>query len=293
MLDSSFKAKFIQAVRRMLRPVVHQLIVYGVPYAAFGRLLKELYVEVAEAEFALPFKKQTDSRLALVTGMTRKEVSQIRRHLLPEPTPEQLEHTLVTHVISRWLAGPPYADRAGQPQVLPYEGASTRAPSFARLVREMGGAEIPVRSVLDELIHVGAAQLQPGGQVRLLATAGQPAQDAESKLVLLGSDPAQLFCTIVHNIEHPDTPFLQRKVVYDNIGADGLRDLREDARKITEQHLRQSNHLLASYDRDRNPKAPGGRRTRVVLGVYYFEEDAAPAQEQTDAPLPGRIRRPS
>ena len=41
MLDVTFKAGFLQAMRRMLRPVVRQLIVYGVPYSSFSRLLED------------------------------------------------------------------------------------------------------------------------------------------------------------------------------------------------------------------------------------------------------------
>ena len=34
---------------------------------------------MAEAEFGLAFKRQTDSRIALVTGIPRKEIAQLRR----------------------------------------------------------------------------------------------------------------------------------------------------------------------------------------------------------------------
>jgi hypothetical protein len=33
------------------------------------------------------------------------------------------------------------------------------------------------------------------------------------------------------------------------------------------------NKLVATYDRDRNPKAPGGARKRVVMGAYYSQDD--------------------
>jgi len=36
--------------------------------------------------------------------------------------------------------------------------------------------------------------------------------------------------------------------------------------------------VLGSYDRDRNPGAPGGARTRAVVAVYYF--DAPVEQDQ-------------
>jgi Family of unknown function (DUF6502) len=298
MLTRPLKEQFVTAIRRLLRPIVRQLIAYGVTYPAFNRIVRELYIEVADQQFALPFKRQTDSRVSLVTGINRKEVSQLRRRRKAAKAAAQVESvevedTIMTHIIGRWMAGPPYADAAGHPLQLPYE-APPRSASFARLVREIG-ADVPVRSVLDELLHVGVVELLPDGDVCLRLEAHIPAADAEGKLALLGSDPAEVFSTIIHNIERPDAARLQRKVVYDNIGADALPALSAAAREIGEEFIRRANALLASYDRDRNPDAPGGRRARVVLGAYYFEDEAAPSaptRTTADTPKPpGRIRR--
>jgi hypothetical protein len=293
MLSRSLKTQFATAIRRMLRPVVRQLIAYGISYPAFTRIVKQVYVEVAQQEFALPFKRQTDSRLALVTGINRKEVSQLRRQSAGFAA-VAVEDTLVTRLIGRWMAGPPYADADAKPQRLPYDAPSSRTPSFARLVRE-SGADVPVRSVLDELVRLGLVELLPNGDVVLRREAHIPAGAAEGKLTLLGSDPGELFSTIVHNIEHPEAPRLQRKVVYDNVGAQALDKLRAAARSVGEQFIREANALLASYDRDRNPQAPGGPPVRVALGAYYFEEEgvaSAPSQEPGgERQAAGRIRR--
>ena len=294
MLPRPLKEPFVTAMRRMLGTVVRQLISYGVSYPAFNKMVKEVYLEVAEKHFALPFKRQTDSRLAVVTGMSRKEISQLRRRKPAAERSVEVEDTLITHVIGRWMAGPPYATPDGHPKRLPYEAADARGASFSRLVRETG-VDVPVRSVLDELIHVGAVELLADGAVSLRQEAHLPPADAEGKVTLLGSDPAELFRTIVHNVEHADAPRLQRKVVYDNIGSEALEQLRAEAQQAGEEFIRRANALLASYDRDRNPDAPGGRRSRVVLGAYYFEEEetARPEPSRASGPAvpPGRIRR--
>jgi len=294
MLSRRLKGKFAAAVRRLLRPVVRQLIAYGVAYPTVSQMLKELYVDVAESEFPLPFKRQTDSRLALVTGLSRKEVAQLRKRRAADQLAPEVEDTAVTHVIGRWMAGPPYASPDGVPRRLPYEADDPSTPNFARLVRELG-VDIPVRSVLDELIRLGIVELLPEGEVILRQEAHVPNGDVEGKLALLGSDPGEVFATIVHNIEKPENAWLQRKVVYDNIGSDGLHQLEVESRRLGEEFIRRANALLASYDRDRTPHAPGGRRTRVVLGAYYHEEQAEPVRTdkgQSGSPAPpGRIRR--
>jgi hypothetical protein len=292
MMRGAVKEQFAAAIARLLRPIVRQLIAQGITYPAFCRMVKQIYLDVAQREFPLSFKRQTDSRLALMTGLNRKEIARLRELRATDQPGLAVEDTLVTHVIGRWMAGPPFADADGTPKRLAYESARPNVPSFARLVRELG-ADIPVRSVLDELLRIGLVELMPDGDVRLLREAHIPAQDVPRKLTLLGSDPAELFTTIVHNIEHPESPRLQRKVVYDNIGAQALTELRVAAARLGEQFIRRANALLASYDRDRNAAAPGGKRTRVVLGAYYFDEDTPPADGKAKAPSspPGRIKR--
>ena len=291
MLPRALKAPFAAAIHRMLRPVVRHLIAQGITYPALAQMLKEVYVDVAESEFALPFKRQTDSRLALVTGVNRKEISRLRRK--PRAAAIAVEDNLLTHVIGRWMAGPPYATADGRPRRLPYDDVRRTVPSFARLVRDLS-VDIPVRSVLDELVRVGAVALLPDDQVELRAEAHIPGDDAAATLSLLGSDPGELFSTIMHNIEHPDAPRLQRKVVYDNIGADALAEIRAAARRTGEEFIRRANVLLAAHDRDRNPRAAGGTRMRVVLATHYFEEEAEPPAAPPANPRsrpPGRIRR--
>ena len=62
---------------------------------------------------------------------------------------------------------------------------------------------------------------------------------------------------------------------------------RAEARRAGEKFLRTMNALLARYDRDRNPKAPGGGRRGAGVGVYFFET----APDETPAPVHGIERK--
>lgn len=292
MLPPGLKDQFAAAIRRMLRPVVRQLVAYGVTYPALDQMIRELYVETAEHDFALPHKRLTDSRVALMTGLNRKEIARLRHGPRTPEADVEVEDTAVTRVIGRWMGGPPFSDARGRPRALPYEDTRKRTATFSRLVRERG-IDVPVRSVLDELIRTGVAEIDDAGIVHLKQEANVPAGDLEGKLTLLASDPGELFSTIVHNVETPEDPWLQRKVVYDNIGSDALEALRESSRATGEEFIRRSNVLLSSKDRDRTPDAPGGKQSRVVLGVYYYEETEDDAKKvfEGDPPLPGRITR--
>ncbi len=273
MAGDSARRELLRATRSILRPLVRQLIARGVTFPLFSRLAREVYIDVGTVHFTLPFKKQTDSRVALVTGITRKEIGQVRRGQTPLlRDAAQVDYDLATRVIGRWVSEVPYLSPDGSPLALPYEAPQETA-SFTGLVGGVGG-DIPPRAVLDELLRVGAVELSPQGDVLVVERAYVPAQGLQEKLEILGTDAAELITAIAHNIDHPgDEAFLQRKVHYDNIGARALPEVRERIRIAGGNFAQDINRILAAYDRDRNPAAPGGPRRRAVVAVYYLDEE--------------------
>ena len=137
-----------------------------------------------------------------------------------------------------------------------------------------------------------AAEIRPGNIVVLKADAYVPKMEPAEKLQILAEDPAELVETILRNVlgeEHER--LLQRKVYFDNLGSDAARRVRVEVRREGEGFLRRMNRLLARYDRDRNPKAPGGVRLYAGLGLYFFDEELA-ADRASGARVSERRRLP-
>jgi hypothetical protein len=254
-----------------LRPIVRQLLRHGVTYGTFSQLAKRVYYQVASEEFALPQRKQSDSRVALITGLTRRDVAALREvdgEVLPD-----LDAHLATRLIDRWTTDKRYLTDTGNPRQLALESRRSNDPSFTHLVREVGG-DIPPRALLDELIRVNCVELQATRTVRLLQKAYIPASDSPERIEMMGEDVGEFASVIAHNLENPaHDAYLQQKVVYDNIGEEALAELRAELRRLGEAFLRRVNKIISAKDRDRNPKAPGGERKRVAMGVYYSQDD--------------------
>ena len=70
--------RLVAAAAQALQPLVKRLLAAGVPFGQLEARLRELFVAVADAEFTLPGRRQTDSRVSLLTGINRKEVRRIR-----------------------------------------------------------------------------------------------------------------------------------------------------------------------------------------------------------------------
>jgi len=77
-------APLVAALRRVLRPLIRLLLSYGIRYQTFCDLAKSTYIQVAEEEFKLDNKAQTDSRISLLTGVHRRDVNRLRNESLAE-----------------------------------------------------------------------------------------------------------------------------------------------------------------------------------------------------------------
>ena len=270
----------VQATADMIRPAVERLLQIGVPFGVLQLSLRELFVRVAEAKLGLPGRRQTDSQIALVTGINRKEVKRIRATRAPRRGPRSFSINQATSLVSRWMNDPETTDGRGRPLPLPYRAES--GPSFMKIARKLTGDLAP-RVLLDELARSGAVEIREDDVVVLRGNAYVP-KVVEGGLQILGEDSAELADTILRNVFAEDGErLLQRKVFYDNLGSAAADRIRKQMRREGERFLRRIDRLLSRYDRDRNPKAPAGERMYAALGVYFFESPHEAKREQVEA----------
>ena len=256
------------AILRMLRPLVRLLLRHGISYGTFSDLAKWVYVDVADKEFGVTGRKQTVSRVSVLTGLSRKEVSRIQSIDTPDDEAVVHQYNRAARVISGWLRDEQFNDANSEPAVLPLEGEN----SFAELVKAYSG-DMPARAILDELVRVKAVEVE-GEEVKLLTHAYVPTEGEEEKLHILGTDVALLINTIDHNLESTEgVPHFQRKVAYDNLPEEVLPLLRNISREKGQAILEELDRHLVKHDRDSNPEVTGSGRKRAGLGIYYFEED--------------------
>ncbi len=258
------------AVWKLLRPLVRILLRSGMPYGVFADLAKRAYVEVASEEFRIPERRQTVSRVAVITGLSRKEVARVRDLASAEASVAAERCNRAARVIGGWLRDARFLDPRGEPRSLPMEGDGA---TFSLLVKEFSG-DMPAGAVLDELVHVGAVARLDDGCIKLLTRGYIPRDSKADKLGILGTDVAHLLATIDHNVHATDAqPRFQRKVAYDNLPTEALASLRRLSADEAQRLLERIDRWMAENDRDTNPDIQGTGRKRAGVGIYYFEED--------------------
>lgn len=268
-METSFNKAFSAAILRLLRPLIRVLLRNGISYGSFADLAKWVFVDVATKEFGVPGRKQSDSRVSTITGLTRKEVARVKGIETPSDAAEESQYNRASRVISGWLRDRSFADRDGSPAPLPFAGDT----SFSKLVKTYSG-DMTARSILDELLRVGAVECDQNGDIRLLVSGYVPKGSDAAKLHILGTDVALLIGTIDHNLHEINAqPRFQRKVAYDNLPAEALPKLRELTRERSQAILEEVDRYLSRQDRDINPSVQGSARKHAGIGIYYFEED--------------------
>jgi hypothetical protein len=256
---------------RLLRPLVRLLVARGITFPALTDLLRELYVNVAEYDFALADKEQTDSRVSLLTGIHRKEVRRLRGAGAPvSAVPAVVSRT--SRIIARWIADPAFTDPQGHPLPLP-RTAEGSASSFETLVSSIT-RDVRPRAVLDEWLDRGLAFTDAQDQIVLAEAAYVPRGDGAEgpQLYYFGRNLHDHIAAAVANIVGDRPRFLERAVHYDGLSKDLATKLEARAREIAMEALQQANreaHAACQTD-------PGGDH-RWNFGLYIYTEAAASA----------------
>jgi hypothetical protein len=265
---SSTLSPVLSAVAKLLRPLVRVMLRHGVAFDQFAELAKEAYVDVAYHEFGIAGRKQTTSRVSVLTGLTRKEV--VRWIEAPSALADEppVPYNRAERVVTGWVQTFPL--EGGGPagaRPLPLDGPE----SFAYLVKRFSG-DMPVRSVLDELTRVGAVREQDG-LLELLQRYYTPHSSDPLKVQYLGEDVADLINTIGHNLQADQSALrFQRRLFSDNIPIEYVAEFQVRVRQVAMEMIDTLTIDLTKLDRDDHPELPGTTRMRVAVGVYFAEE---------------------
>lgn len=271
-MDKTGSQALSAALVRMLSPLVRLLLRRGVSFKAFSDLLRWLYVDVAMEEFGISGRKQSVSRVSVITGLTRKEVSRLINLPGQQDQASSDKYNRLSRVIAGWRRDPEFRDKRGAAASLDIRGNGS---GFSELVRRYSGDMTP-RAVLDELLRVGAVRQLGNGRIKLAVRSYIPGGGEDVKIHILGTDVGYLISTIDHNLRtdgSPDEiPLFQRKVLYDNLPAEVLPEFRVLSAESSQKLLERLDAWLAERDRDNNPEVEGTGRHVAGIGIYYFEE---------------------
>ncbi|MCI0364270.1 MAG: DUF6502 family protein [Phycisphaerales bacterium] len=263
------KQALLAAYRHLLTPLVRVLLRNGISYLEFAEVARQVFVDVAGRDFSLPKRKISLSRIAIMTGLSRKEAARLAREKgAITRIVQDAELSRVGSVLQGWYTDSEFTGPYGVPLDLKFDDAP-RKPSFTELVRRYSG-DMPARAMLDELLRVGAARLEgETGLIRVLSRAYIPEKLAAESVRHFGMTARDFIDTLDVNLRKagPGKGRFERRVV----SSEGMRvsDLAEFdlfVRDRGQQFLVEVDDWISA----RSPPDVSEARAHAGIGVYLY-----------------------
>lgn len=265
---TGIKQILAKGVIRMLQPLVRILLRHEISHSEFVEMAKRSYVDVAYKHFTIPNRKQTFSRVSVLTGLSRKEVVRLTKHEdeLPE-TKGPLNRA--ARVISGWMRDPDFMDNNNEPMELPLRGEGS---TFEGLVARYSG-DITARAILDELTRVGAVVRTEDNKVHLSSHGYIPEKSEPEMIKVVSTHVADMMSTVEHNLrsEKSDARF-ERQVTYHDMPQSVIDEFKKYSHDKCLELLLELDRWLAEKKRSTTPREDE-QTGRVGVGIYYFNND--------------------
>jgi len=260
-----------KAIGKMLKPLVKLLMHKGITYIGLQELLKETYVEVADlnASFQLNNKRQTDSRISLLTGVHRKEVKRIREAINTTKTEKEIKASISAQMMAKWLGHPNFIDEQGEPKALHKQHDT--ALSFSDLVFSVSKDKHP-RSILDDWLQQGFITIDKEQLIWLNKEGYAAPEDMEEKLFFAGKNIEQHLTTVTHNLTSNNTPLFDRAVYYHQLSENSALEIETLSKALLLETLKTVNKKAAQLQQQDADQAELTQHS-IHIGAYFAKDD--------------------
>jgi Family of unknown function (DUF6502) len=268
MVFEALRPRLLEALGRMLEPVVLLLLKSGISWKEFSDLAKEKFVTVTTEAFGIRGRPTNVSRVAILTGLDRRDVARLR-------TPRERRAAVQgfmskpTQLLHAWYHDPRYLDPSGKPRDLEIEGADG---SFAELVRRYAPG-IPLVAMIKELRAAGAIGDAEGKRLRALKRSYIPRELNEDVVRLWGSVLQDVGTTLEHNVyrDETDEPRFERRAISLRVNPKSLPQFRKVLEREGQAFLEHMDDWINAHE-VRSSIDEEGIGIRLGVGVYHIQD---------------------
>lgn len=271
-MGSELQSKILKALFTALRPLARALLRAGIGYKEFAEVSKAAFVIEASEGYGVRGRLTNISRVAVMTGITRKEVKKLREQELNSFFSDSIAESPASVILSQWHTNPDYCDENNIPNILSYEGSDH---SFTQLVKVCAG-DLPAGAIRTELKRINAIVELPDGRLkaeqRHFVPSGLDDRIAIGLADVVGAD----LSTLAYNCD----PGLSRSTRYHRVtSVDGMP---EELARIAEGEAKArcidfandfDNYLTDLLSRGANSINGERASKQVGIGMFFFERD--------------------
>ena len=284
-MNNSTQTRVLRAIYSTLRPITRLLIRFGITYGQFSEIAKIAFVVEASHEMDASGRPLNASRIAVKTGISRKEVRRIRELKTSSGRPRSgVDGSAVpAQLLHLWYTDPTYLDSSGRPCPLPLLGPS---PSFSELVRSVAG-DVPLGAVRAELKQAGAIEELGDGTVQALKQYYVPGDFDEKALTAIVGSLFTLAATTEHNANRERTSpgYVQRFAYSHSLQGEAMDQFRRWSRIQATDFIESMDRWLGANEPADSTMADMSSGQIVGVGVYFYQGPTAEALIADD-PVP-------
>jgi hypothetical protein len=265
MASRTLRTRILDALERLLEPIVLLLLKSGITWREFSDLAKVKFVQVATKEFGIRGRPTNASRVAILTGIDRRDVRKLRRVSAEQPTFDLGFMSKPTQVLDGWFHDPNFRTASGQPRDL---HVSEGEDSFAALVRRYTPG-IPHVAMIKELRAVGAIEQLPDGRLRALKRNYIPRELTDNQIRLWGSVLQDVGTTLEHNLMRTESepPRFERRALNLSVDPRARREFEAFLAVEGQAFLERVDEWLDSHQIEK-PSTESQATVRLGVGVY-------------------------
>lgn len=244
-------------------PVARFLLRSGISFREFAEIGRIAFVEVAREDYGLRGRPTNMSRIAAMTGISRKDVRRVQQ-LMPEYVEDpRIQLSPLGDVLQFWCTHPRFTDELGQPRRLPISGSE----GFGALVQAVGG-DLPAGAIKVELLRFGVVTEDPDGHLVVKRREIVPLDFDERLIASLAFSLRGLASTIAFNTDpnRKGRGRIERFVQSAPLAESSRRSLATTIREQIVGFTEDIDGLLSEGETQQED----GRR--IGVGVYYHED---------------------
>jgi len=270
-MKNNSKTAPLLALLKALMPIARLLMKCGVGYREFAEIAKCAFVDVATQDYGLRGRPTNISRVAVMTGLTRKEVKRLRDKIQAGDQIDVPRLAPYNAILNQWHMDPDFVDAQDRPKPLKFDGEGA---TFTSLVKKYGG-DIPAGAMRTELKRVGSVAEDDSGRLTIQKRYFLPDEIDVQLQRALGCSIFGLATTTNHNIDRNDEGWAEIQAYSKRIRAADITRVRRIARDRSEEFAKSRNEVFSAYETIYGDElsANEAEGNVVGVGVYYFEAD--------------------
>jgi hypothetical protein len=277
-MRSQIQDALLSALETILRPTIKLLLQSGIGYSEFAAVAKSVFVQVATDEYKRRGRPANFSQVSAMTGISRKEVSKIRKPIYQKRWTPSMEASPVNTVLHEWHFDPEFSDGAGRAKSLQFEGPL----SFSTLVSRYVG-DIPPGAMRSTLQKAGVLSQDPDGLLTIRQPFFYSKVFNEDFVRGLAFSLSNLGSTLVYNASlHQRTDLsdekkadmyrLERGVWSEHLSEAGVLRFKKWVDAAAPGFLEEANRTVGENELPKTEWSLHPPRA-VGIGLFYYEED--------------------